>query len=213
MEANLVSITPNAESFIAWAARTSSSYRDNPEYSKLFRHLLDNKHWSPFEQASASFEIVTSRAIAAQILRHRFAFQERSQRYIGEVLGFEYSEGRRQAAKNRQSSTDDLSEDTKVWWQRVQEDEYLRASFMYEAALQRGICREQARMLLPLATQTSLVMTGNIRSWIHYVEIRTKDDTQREHYIVALKIKEKLAEELPIIASVLGWTKEESYGL
>lgn len=203
----LVSITPDAEKFIAWSARVSSDNRDNPDYAKLFKYMLDHGHWSPFEQAHASFEIVTSRAIAAQILRHRsFTFQERSQRYTDELIGFEYTDARRQAAKNRQSSTDDLDEVAKTWWADAQAMCFRDAEDAYRVALGYGICREQARMLLPLATSTNLVMTGNIRSWIHYVDLRTKDDTQQEHREVALKIRSILTEELPTITSLLGWT-------
>lgn len=206
MQTTLVSITPKAEEFMAWAARVSSDNRENPEYAKLFKYMLDHGHWSPFEQAHASFEIVTSRAIAAQILRHRsFVFQERSQRYTDDITGFETTAGRRQAEKNRQSSTDDLDQATQDKWRAIQWHAFNDAHAAYRAALRLGICREQARMLLPLAVQTNLVMTGNIRSWIHYIELRTKPDTQEEHRVIAEAIRSQLAKELPVIASILKW--------
>lgn len=206
-EVRLANITPDAEMFIAWAARRSSENPDNPEYGKLFKYLLDHKHWSPFEHATASFEITTSRAIAAQILRHRsFVFQERSQRYTDEILGFETSKARRQAVKNRQSSTADLDESTEFWWDSMQRAVFNQTEGYYNAALKRGICREQARMLLPLAVQTNLVMTGNIRSWIHYIELRGAEDTQQEHREIALAIRAQLTKELPVIAELLDWS-------
>ncbi len=202
----LVSVTPDAEQFIAWAARRSSDDPNNPEYVKLFQYMLAHNHWSPFEQAHASFEITTSRAIAAQILRHRsFTFQERSQRYTDEVLGFETSTARRQSAKNRQSSTADLDEETVMWWDEQQQWHYAGAYAAYKYALSKGICREQARMLLPIAVQTNLVMTGNIRSWIHYLALRCQVDTQQEHREVAEDIKGLLAEQVPVIAQILEW--------
>lgn len=207
----LVSITPDAEKFIAWAARRSSDNPDNPEYDKLFQYLINHNHWSPFEQAHASFEITTSRAIAAQILRHRsFCFQERSQRYTDEIIGFETSTGRRQATKNRQSSTNDLGEATLEWWDETQSRAFKFSKEIYELSLSMGVCREQARMLLPLATQTNLVMTGNIRSWIHYVKLRCAKDTQQEHRQIAEDIQWDLSRSLPSIATALGWEKHHA---
>lgn len=185
----LIWYTPEAEKHIAYCARVSSSNQENPEYAKLLRFLIENKHWSPFEMASVCFEIITSRAIAQQILRHRsFHFQEFSQRYA-EATEFELYPARRQAEKNRQSSIDDMGEGDQDWFEFAQT--YIQAETLsyYEAALDRGIAKEQARFLLPLGTQTKLYMAGTVRDWIHYLSLRTDEHTQLEHREIAEEIK------------------------
>ena len=153
-------------------------------------------------------EIETSRAISAQILRHRsFCFQEFSQRYA-EVQEFENYEARRQDIKNRQNSIDDMTEFEKQWFNIAQSKIQKEAMELYNMALSKGIAKEQARMLLPMSTQTKLYMTGNIRSWVHYLEVRTDPSTQKEHRDVALKIKEIFIKELPIISEAAGFTKD-----
>lgn len=205
MNTRLVWITPQAENLIAYMARVSSNKQDNPEYKKLFKYLLDHKHFSPFEMANATFEIVTSRAISAQILRHRsFSFQELSQRYK-DVHEFEEVSPRRQAAKNRQSSTDDLSFADRKWFSDRTEELQSHAKDVYEEALARGIAKEIARFLLPMSTQTKLFMNGTIRSWIHYFALRCQEDTQQEHRELALSMRAILAQELPTIAQELNW--------
>lgn len=205
----LTQITPNAERQIVYTARASSPNQDNPDYAKLIKYLIDHSHWSPFEHASATIEIVTSRAIAAQILRHRsFTFQEFSQRYA-EVAECEVYKARRQDTKNRQNSIDDLDQETKDWWAVVQQEVWSEAYQLYQVALDKGIAKECARMILPLSTQTKLYMTGNIRSWIHYFQVRCHEDTQLEHREIALAIRNRLAQEMPVIAAALGWGNAE----
>jgi thymidylate synthase (FAD) len=186
----LIWYTPEAEKHIAYCARVSSSNQENPEYAKLLRFLIENRHWSPFEMASACFEIVTSRAIAQQILRHRsFHFQEFSQRYAEATEIIKYP-ARRQAEKNRQSSIDDLDPATRQWFDELQVMHYDESIDLYEAALEKGIAKEQARFLLPLATATKIYMAGTVRDWIHYLSLRTDEHTQLEHREIAEEIKE-----------------------
>lgn len=201
----LVHVTPNAEKEIVYCARVSSPKQDNPEYEKLLSYLIKNKHWSPFEMASMCVEITTSRAIAQQILRHRsFSFQEFSQRYA-EAQHFEMYEARRQDLKNRQNSIDDMSEEDKKWFFDAQQDVVLLANEKYDEALNKGIAKEQARFLLPLLTETKLYMHGNIRSFIHYIDVRTDPSTQLEHREIAVSIKEILKKELPAISKACNW--------
>jgi len=201
----LVTMTENAEELIAYCARVSSPHQENPEIVKLLRYCLDHGHVSIFEQASATFEITTSRAISAQILRHRsFKFQEFSQRYA-EVQDCILYEGRRQDTSNRQNSISDLDESAKRAWLYRQQRNFERAMKEYRWAIETGIAKECARMVLPMQTMTRLYMTGDIRSWVHYLEVRCGEDTQLEHRRIALEIKNKLAERLPVIAEALGW--------
>lgn len=201
----LVTITPNAEELIAYCARVSSPNQENPEIEKLLRYCVTHKHWSIFEQASATFEITTSRAISAQILRHRsFKFQEFSQRYA-EAQEFVEYKARRQDTKNRQNSIDDIDEETQRSWLYRQQRNWDRAIAEYRWALSAGIAKECARMVLPMQTMTRLYMTGDIRSWLHYLDVRCSEDTQLEHREIALQIKDTLKEELPTIAQALDW--------
>lgn len=199
----LVTITPGTEGLILYCARVSSDQSN--EGVGLIRYLIRKGHWSPFEMAHAVFEIKTSRAIAAQILRHRsFAFQEFSQRYSKPEGTVKYR-ARRQADKNRQSSVDDLSEEDIEWFYDAQDEIESYSFSMYEQAVQAGIARESARILLPLGTSTKLYMAGSLRSWIHYCNLRCQDDVQLEHRQIALAIREALSDELPTIAEALEW--------
>lgn len=181
MNVKLVWITPDAEQLMAYCARVSSPNQDNPEFEKLLRYCIINEHWSVFEMASMCVEITTSRAISAQILRHRsFSFQEFSQRYAA-VTEFETYEARRQDTKNRQNSLDDMSEADKEWFRWAQATIQESSKDLYAQALERGIAKEQARFLLPMATRTKLYMSGSVRSWIHYCRLRGKSGTQKEH--------------------------------
>src|ERR1041385_3430608 len=169
-EVKLVSITPDAEKQILYIARVSSNQEN--ESTGLIRYLIRNKHWSPFEMAHAVFEITTSRAIAAQILRHRsFSFQEFSQRY-STPNDYEQYKARRQAEKNRQSSVDDMSEEEIDWFFEAQQVIWETAKNWYDEAIAIGIAKETARFLLPLNATTRLYMAGSIRSWVHYIELR-----------------------------------------
>ena len=202
----LISITPNAEELIAYCARVSSKNQDNPKIQKLLEYCIDHEHWSVFESAFITVEINTSRAISAQILRHRsFTFQEFSQRYA-EVPTFETYEARRQDTKNRQKSIDDMSFADRHWFTCAQDRVQTVSAFLYNEALDKGIAKEQARFLLPLSSKTKIYMTGNVRSWIHYVDLRCKWDTQKEHRDLALEIREIVKEQLPTIAKAVAWT-------
>ena len=201
----LIAITPNAEELIAYCARVSSPHQDNPKIEKLLEYCIDHGHWSVFETPSITIEINTSRAISAQILRHRsFTFQEFSQRYA-EVADFEIYKARRQDSKNRQNSIDDLSLRDKLWFWDAQDKVQLLSASLYHDALDMGIAKEQARFLLPMSSKTKLYMTGNIRSWIHYCDLRCRIDTQKEHRDIALAIREILKKELPIISKAVAW--------
>lgn len=208
MQVKLISITPNAEQTMAYCARVSSPHQDSPEYAKLLSYCVKNKHWSVFEMANMTVEITTSRAIAQQILRHRsFTFQEHSQRYA-EANQCEIYPARRQDNKNRQNSIDDMPEETKRWFERTQKDLWDISSIAYEKALKMGIAKEQARFLLPLSTQTRLYMNGNIRNWLHYVDLRADAATQKEHRDIAIAIKHLMLDNLPIVCQSMGWSKE-----
>lgn len=205
--ASLIWITPDTEKLIGYTARVSSSNQDNPDVAGLLAYCIKNNHWSIFEMASACIEINTSRAIAQQILRHRsFHFQEFSQRYA-EVPedGIEYYEARRQDTKNRQNSIDDLDQNIKYAWDSKQEVLWKAARAEYQWALDNGIAKECARMILPVQTKTKMYMTGTIRDWIHYINLRTANGTQLEHKEIAEKIKAILIKELPNIAKACNW--------
>lgn len=200
---------PTPEELIVYIARVSSpANQENLETSaKLLGYCIEHKHWSPFEMVDMCVEIETSRAIAAQILRHRsFSFQEFSQRYAKVWAdGFILYPARRQAEKNRQASVDDLPAETVSWFYDEQERLQDQAYESYEKALEKGIAKECARFLLPLNTKTRLYMKGSVRSWIHYLQVRTAADVQPEHRDIALGIQEIFAKKFPAIATALGW--------
>jgi thymidylate synthase (FAD) len=212
MSAKLVAVTqPSSgggpESLIAYCARVSSDNQDNPDYDKLLKYCIEHGHWSVFETASMTVEINTSRAIAAQILRHRsFQFQEFSQRYQKvKEKGYKQYAARRQHAKNRQSSTDDLPKETKDLFNYAQEKVWNDSYTLYETLLKEGVAKECARMILPLNTSTRLYMTGSARSWIHYLKVRTDETTQLEHRELAEEIRTIFCGQFPITARALGW--------
>jgi len=202
--AKLVWVTPDAEQLIGKIARVSNpANEDNPNVEKLIRYLIKHKHWSPFEMASMCVEIKTTRAIAPQILRHRsFSFQEFSQRY---AVATELSvpDLRRQDLKNRQNSIDDLPEE-KVEFLQQQIDNHYRSSLdIYNSMLEYGVAKECARSVLPLSTATRMYMSGTIRSWLHYVDLRGDNGTQLEHMQIARAIGEILADQVPTIARAM----------
>jgi thymidylate synthase (FAD) len=215
MKVNLLNVTPNAEDHIVEVARVSSSRKnkkDKPE--GLLAYLVRHKHWSPFEHGHATFEIETSKAIGIQLIRHRsFSFQEFSQRYqdvnrLGDI--FEPIELRAQCENNRQSSTEVINPDIKVEGGYVKAsdmvNEYLsKAHDLYDQLLQAGVAREQARMVLPLATTTKIHMTGSIRSWIHFLELRDDEHAQKEIQLIAKEIKKHFTEQFPIISKALNY--------
>ena len=197
--ATLVWATPNGEQLVAKMARVSNpENQDNPEYQKLVRYLIKNKHWSPFEMINVCMEINTTRDIARQILRHRsFSFQEFSQRYA-EVQGFEKSEVRLQDTKNRQNSLVTEDKKLKEWWELVQDAHINESLYYYEVALDKGIAKEVARKLLPEGlTMSRMFMQGTLRSWIHYLLIRTDSATQKEHREIATMCAEQIRNIFP----------------
>lgn len=196
-------LTP--EGLMAYCARVSSPHQETPDYEKLLAYCIQKKHWSVFEMVDMTVEITTSRAISPQILRHRsFCFQEFSQRYA-KVQATEKYTPRRQDTKNRQNSLDDLDEATVTWFDEVQEKVAQLAFDSYEEALEKGIAKECARVLLPLGTQTRLYMKGSIRSWIHYLEVRTDPTTQKEHRDIAEAVQAIFTEQFPVTSKALGW--------
>ena len=195
------------EGLIAYCARVSSPHQENLDYEKLLAYCIKNRHWSIFEMVDMTVEILTSRGISPQILRHRsFVFQEFSQRYA-KVQSFETYTPRRQDSKNRQHSIDDLEEATMTWFADAQEKIRALSVETYNEALEKGIARECARMLLPLNTQTKLYMKGSVRSWIHYIGVRTDASTQKEHRDIAEAVKEIFINQFPVTAAALGWTQ------
>jgi thymidylate synthase (FAD) len=199
-----------AEDIISYVARVSNpSNQNNFETApKLLGYLINNQHWSPFEHAFMTLEIETSRGIAAQILRHRsFTFQEFSQRYAKATEFVRYP-ARRQDQKNRQNSIDDMDQADKDFFDSAQQRIENVSQELYNQALDRGIAKEQARFLLPLSTKTKLYMTGPIRSWIHYIELRSGNGTQLEHREIALSAKDIFSKEFPSTAKALGWAKD-----
>ncbi len=196
-----------AEEIISYIARVSNPANQmNTETApKLLKYLSKNKHWSPFEHISFTLEIETSRAIAAQILRHRsFVFQEFSQRYATATEFVKY-EARRQDLKNRQNSINDMSEEDRQWFADAQDEVIAGSNAFYQEALKRGIAKEQARFLLPLSTKTRIYMTGNVRSWLHYIELRSANGTQKEHMDIAQAAKEVFLKEFPSTAAAMEW--------
>ena len=197
----------NSEALMAYVARVSSPDQENPKYAGLLKYCMKHGHWSVFEMCDMTVEITTTRAIAAQILRHRsFCFQEFSQRYAKvKDSGIIISEARRQDIKNRQNSIDDMSKEDKDWFKQAQLKVWNETNNLYQEALGRGIAKECARFLLPLNTQTKLYMKGSIRSWIHYIKLRSGNGTQKEHQEIAEKIKKIFTEKFSILSEALEW--------
>jgi len=204
----LITITPEAEHNICFAARVSNPANQMNEETepKLLGHLIKNGHWSPFEMVSMCLEVTTSRGIAPQILRHRsFSFQEFSQRYAAAQNVVIYP-ARRQDTKNRQNSIDDMSREDKEWFERAQQMHWEESMNLYTNALNRGIAKEQARFLLPLGTESVLYMSGTARSWIHYFMARCAPGVQKEHRDLAIAGRNIFIGLFPHTATALGWT-------
>lgn len=209
MTVKLIWITPDAERLIAQIARVSNpSNQDNPNFKQLLMYMVKNAHWSPFEMASACFEINTTRDIGRQILRHRsFSFQEFSQRYadVSALPPVAFRECRLQDIENRQNSVPTTDEPTTDAWLGIQKHVYDTAVAHYKDALNMGVAKEQARALLPEGlTPSRLYMSGTIRSWMHYTELRSDVSTQKEHRVLSSAISEELKRHLPTVWSVLG---------
>ena len=215
MNVQLINITPSAEQHIVEVARVSSKRQDKKQdYAGLIKYLIKHKHWSPFEHAYATFEIHTSKAIGIQLIRHRsFTFQEFSQRYqdVGLINDdiFEPIELRKQATNNRQSSTDLFVDKVKVEGGYMNLDDMVEshlanAKQLYRLMLSEGVARETARMVLPLATKTKIHMTGSVRSWIHFLQLRDDEHAQKEIREIAKEVRSYLNEALPVVMSALG---------
>ena len=209
MDVKLVNITPDAEKTMAYIARVSNpSNQDNEKFAGLLKYCIKHNHWSVFEQSSMTLEIETTRAIAAQILRHRsFTFQEFSQRYadstkLGEIP---IPELRRQDEKNRQNSTNDLDEFVKQKLELQMNTLFSSATALYQQMLEEGVAKECARMVLPLCTPTRIYMTGSCRSWIHYIDLRSAHGTQKEHMDIPHASKTVFIEQFPIVSEALEW--------
>ena len=194
--------TPDGERLIAYMARVSNPANQaiDAPHEKLIGYLMRNKHWSPFEMVHACLEIETTRDIARQMLRHRsFSFQEFSQRYAV-ADGYEYSEARAQDNKNRQNSLPIEDTNQQEWWRQMQDRVLKECRFVYERALEHGIAKEVARKLLPEGLTTSrMYMAGSIRSWLHYIDVRTDPSTQKEHREVAEQCRLVLQSEFPLL--------------
>lgn len=197
----------NAQDVISYVARVSNPNNQLKfdTAAKLLKYCIAHEHWSVFEHASMTLEIKTSRGIAAQILRHRsFTFQEFSQRYAQAINHVKYP-ARRQDQKNRQNSVDDMSSEDKEWFEQAQETVWDESKCLYDEAIARGIAKEQARFLLPLNTETVIYMTGNVRSWIHYISLRSANGTQQEHREIAEECKKIFIDAFPDISKALEW--------
>ncbi len=212
-QVKLISISPDAEKHIAYCARVSNPNNQNNEnISKLLKYCIDHNHWSIFEMAFMTVEINTTRGLAAQILRHRsFTFQEFSQRYAdASLLGDEIPlfDLRKQDTKNRQNSTNDLDMEVVCRWKSKLREHFAKSKAIYDGMINDGIAKECARFVLPLATPTRMYMSGSIRSWIHYIELRSSNGTQKEHMNIANECKYIFSEQFPIIGEALGWKNE-----
>jgi len=209
MKVQLITVTPDAEKNMAFVARVSNpNNQDNENFSGLLKYCIKHQHWSVFEQAHMTLEIETTRAIAAQILRHRsFTFQEFSQRYaqsheLGEI---QLPELRRQDVKNRQNSIDDLDEKVVDKLNRQMITLFSSAESLYKQMIEEGVAKECARMVLPLCTPTRIYMTGSVRSWIHYINLRSAHGTQKEHMEIAESCKDVFKKEFPVVSEALEW--------
>ena len=211
MTTKLISVTPDAEQTMAYIARVSNpSNQNNEKYAGLLAYCIKHNHWSVFEQSSMTLEIETTRAIAAQILRHRsFTFQEFSQRYADSSMlanKIPLPELRRQDTKNRQNSIDDLDafviQNLEIQMQTL----FDSSMALYQQMLERGVAKECARNVLPLCVGTRIYMTGSCRSWIHYINLRTANGTQKEHMQVAESCKQIFLEPFPTVSEALEWS-------
>tara|TARA_X000000368_G_C23038118_1_gene715552 strand:+ start:1376 stop:2023 length:648 start_codon:yes stop_codon:yes gene_type:complete len=202
---SLISVTPDAEKTIGYVARVSNpNNQDNPNVAGLLRYCIKHHHWSIFEQAFMTLEIETTRGLAAQVLRHRsFTFQEFSQRYADTNLldsKIDVPELRSQDLKNRQNSNDDIPSEKKEEYSALIANHFNDAMNLYNSLLDAGVAKECARFVLPLATPTRIYMSGSVRSWMHYIDLRSAHGTQKEHMDIAEACRKIFIEQFPIIA-------------
>ena len=210
MSVKLISVTPDAQQTMAYVARVSNpNNQENPNYAKLLGYCIKHNHWSVFEQSFMTLEIETTRGLAAQILRHRsFTYQEFSQRYADSSLLSDYipvPELRRQDTKNRQNSIDDIGEYEKLQLQGKIQEHFAEGMRLYKELLSHDVAKECARFVLPLATPTRIYMSGSCRSWIHYIQLRSANGTQKEHMEIAEECKKIFSEQFPTVAEALEW--------
>ena len=210
MNVKLISVTPDAEKTMAYVARVSNpNNQENPNYAKLLGYCIKHNHWSVFEQSFMTLEIETTRGLAAQILRHRsFTYQEFSQRYAdSSLLGdtIPLPELRLQDHKNRQNSIDDIDPFLKQKYEILMQHHFKASMDLYQQMLEDDIAKECARFILPLATPTRIYMSGSCRSWIHYIQLRSANGTQKEHMEIAEACKKIFAEQFPTVAEALEW--------
>jgi len=208
MSVKLVNVSPDAEKHMAYCARVSNpNNQENEKISGLLKYCIKHQHWSIFEQAFMTLEIETNRGIAAQILRHRsFTYQEFSQRYADSSLlatEIPIPELRRQDTKNRQNSIDDVDPFVRQEFQIKIQKYFEEGMKLYQDMLDADIAKECARFVLPLATPTRIYMSGSVRSWIHYIDLRSANGTQKEHMDIALACKEVFKEQFPTISEAL----------
>jgi thymidylate synthase (FAD) len=211
MNVKFVTSTPDAEATMGYVARVSNpANQENPNVAGLLSYCIKHQHWSVFEQAFMTLEIETTRAIAAQILRHRsFTYQEFSQRYADSSMladNIPMFDLRRQDTKNRQNSIDDIDDFTKQQFEILIQKYFAEGMDLYKQMLSSGIAKECARMVLPLATPTRIYMSGSVRSWIHYINLRSAHGTQKEHMDIAHACRDIFVEQFPIVAKALEWT-------
>lgn len=207
MQVKLISYTKSVnensiEEIIAYCARVSNPQnQNNPNNKKLIKYLIDNHHWSPFEMVNICIEINTTRDIARQILRHRsFSFQEFSQRYAIASLGFEKKIARLQDKNNRQNSIDIDDEELHNKWNEEQDKIIEASQKAYNWAIENGIAKEQARSVLPEGmTLSRMYVNGTLRSWIHYIQLRSKNGTQKEHSEIAIACANEIKTIFPMI--------------
>jgi len=205
----VVSVTPDAEKTMAYIARVSNpANQENDNFSGLLKYCIQHEHWSVFEQSSMTLEIETTRAIAAQILRHRsFTFQEFSQRYAksNELGKIELPQLRRQDKKNRQNSIDDLDPFVQQKLESQMITLFSSCQSLYNQMIEEGVAKECARMVLPLCTPTRIYMTGSCRSWIHYINLRSSHGTQKEHMDIANECRKVFIDQFPVVSEALDW--------
>ncbi len=211
MNVKLVTVTPDAEKTIGYVARVSNpNNQENPKVSGLLKYCIKHQHWSIFEQAFMTLELNTTRAIAAQVLRHRsFTFQEFSQRYADSSALVEGAiplpELRRQDTTNRQKSIDDLDPFVRQKYEIWMQHNFTETLKVYQEMLNDGVAKECARMILPMACPTRIYMSGSVRSWMHYIDLRTGHGTQKEHMELAEDCKKIFVEQFPVISEALEW--------
>ena len=209
MKVKLVTVTPDAEKQMGYIARVSNPQnQSNPAVAGLLGYCIKHGHWSVFEQAHMTVEIETTRGIAAQILRHRsFTFQEFSQRYANtNLLGeIPVPDLRSQDLKNRQNSNDDIPEEQTKRLQDQIARYFAEGIDLYNELIREGVAKECARFVLPLATPTRIYMTGSVRSWIHYIDLRSAHGTQKEHMDIVKEFRDIFKQQFPVCTNALNW--------